>query len=223
MLQLAFQSLSGTRFKGSKASGSHAHLTIPLPPHLPSAHLTWRTLGKPRLLDDSEFGLWGTRLGLQRGWWTFPGQALRGLGTTGVSRQHSSMIGRGWSTSVRPKRRQWIFTIKHSLSCPVVFSKCILQKGVSFVFCQPTTVVKSYFLCDACDPRQTLNKAGTAGTEPPCAGRCCSTPSMGHAAWGRTGCLSKQLPPTARQQEPAACKCSWLGLKAYIIVISFLI
>ena len=62
-----------------------------------------------------------------------------------MSRQHSSMIGRGWSTSVRPKRRQWIFTIKHSLSCPVVFSKCILQKGVSFVFCQPTTVVKSYF------------------------------------------------------------------------------
>ena len=75
-----------------------------------------------------------------------------------MSRQHSSMIGRGWSTSVRPKRRQWIFTIKHS-SYPVVFSKCILQKGVSFVFCQTTTVLKSYFLCDAYTLRHSTRLA----------------------------------------------------------------
>lgn len=178
----------------------------PLPPHLPSAHLTWCTLGKPCLLDDSEFGLWGTRLGLQRGWWTFPRQALRGLGATGVSRQYSSMIGGGWGTSVWPKRRQWIFTGKALIKLPC-FNRRILQKQRCHLSsANQLQFLKSYFRCDACDLRWTLSEAGMAVTEPLYAGRRCSTPSTGRTAWGGTGCFPKQLPSTARQQEPAACE-----------------
>lgn len=110
-----------------------APLTRPWPPlahTLALWRLTWCALGKPSLLDDGQFGLWGARLGLQGGRWTFPRQALRGLGATGVSRQHSSVIGRGWGTSVLPKRRQWIYTGKALTKLLRRFNKRILQKGV---------------------------------------------------------------------------------------------
>lgn len=81
-------------------SGTREPSLLRFSPRLPSARLTWCTLGKPCLLDDSQLGLGGARLGLQGGRRTFPRQALGGLGTTGVSRQHSSVVRRGRGASV---------------------------------------------------------------------------------------------------------------------------
>jgi hypothetical protein len=101
----------------------------PLPS--PGVSLTWCTLGKPGLLDDGKLGLWGARLRLQGGWGALPRQALGGLGATGVSRQHSGMVGRSWGTPGSPKEDRGIlqWCSKKDVSIHLIFIKgslCLL-------------------------------------------------------------------------------------------------
>lgn len=70
--------------------------------------LTWGALCKSRFLYDGEFWLDGAGLRLHGDRRSFPGQALGGLDATGVCRQHSRVVGRGWGTSVvRNESSSW--------------------------------------------------------------------------------------------------------------------